>query len=363
MSAESMRKRLRETALGRLTLTILMLLYGLGVSIRNLLYDIGALPAKRLKARIICIGNLTTGGTGKTPAVLLAAITLRQHQIKTAILTRGYKSKPKKHEVQVLLNTKNVYWQETGDEPWMMHRALKGFEVPILVHADRYRAGEAALTYYDPEVLLLDDGFQHRRLKRDLDIVLINALDPFGGEKLLPSGNLREPLSALKRAGLVVITHADQIPKRLLKRIRETILRVHPEVRVLESVHRADFLFDLREDRRRRLAYLKNKTVACFSAIGDPGAFEALLQHTGARIVQCWRFADHHPFTREEIQSIENVRGGAPVVTTLKDFARLPPGWQDILSGDVLALSIKLEITKGKSIWEEAICNEPAAAS
>jgi len=206
-------------------------------------------------------------------------------------------------------------------------------------------------------VLLLDDGFQHRRLHRDLDVVLINALDPFGGGSLLPAGNLREPLKALRRAGLAVITHADQVTEQELSSIREQISGIQPGLEILESAHRPDFLFDLKDDKRRRLAYLKNKPIGCFSAIGDPKSFEDLLRRTGARLVQTWRFPDHHPFSRDELRSINNIRDGRPIVTTLKDFPRLPSGWQDILEGEVLALSVRLEITKGKKVWEDTICD------
>ncbi|MEE8424454.1 MAG: tetraacyldisaccharide 4'-kinase, partial [Elusimicrobiota bacterium] len=303
--------------------------------------------------------NLTTGGTGKTSAVLLAAQTLHKNEIKAAILTRGYKRLARGNEVQVLLNSQNVSWEETGDEPWVMHRALKGTEVPILIHPNRYRAGETALTYYNPQVLLMDDGFQHRRLRRDLDVVLLNALDPFGGGAMLPSGDLREPISELRRAGLAVLTHADLVPKERLEEIRGQISAVAPELEVLESVHRADFLLDLKGNRRRRLTHIKDQPIACFSAIGDPDSFEELLRRSGAKIVQAWRFPDHHPFTAEEMRSIDNIRNGIPVVTTLKDFPRLPKGWQEMLSGEVLALSVKLEITKGKQIWEQKILNVP----
>lgn len=365
MKLELIRKRLKANPTGKLVLNILTGFYSSGVRLRNLFYNWGIIPARKLPVRIICIGNLTTGGTGKTPAVLLAATTLRKNEIKTAILTRGYKRPHNGKDVQVLLKSKDMTWKDTGDEPWMMHRALKGLEVPILVHPNRYAAGEAALNYYGPQVLLLDDGFQHRRLHRDLDIVLINALDPFGGGRLLPHGNLREPISSLKRANLAVITHSDQVPKKEILRIRERIERTSLNLPILEAEHRADFLFDLKEEHRKRLSHIKEKKIACFSAIGDPLSFEDLLRRTGAEILQSWRFPDHHIFTEEEIRSIENIRDEACLVTTLKDFPRLPHNWKEILSGEVLALSIKLEITKGKKIWEEAICAgfpSPAAA-
>lgn len=350
-----LRERLRGSLAGRALLWAAMLFYGAAVRLRSGLYALRLLPSRRLRARTICVGNLTVGGTGKTSAVLLAAQTLHRRQVKTAILTRGYGRRGSR-EVQVLLNSRNVPWQETGDEPWLMHHALKGLEIPILISPDRYRAGLTAQTYYNPEVVLLDDGFSHRALRRDLDIVLLHARDPFGGGRLLPAGDLREPVTALRRAGLVVISHADQVPAEAVESIRERVARLRADLPVVEAAHRPDFVFDIKEDRRRRLTHLRNKAVACFSAIGDPQGFEELLERSGARLVQRWRYPDHHPFTLDELRTIEAVRGGAPVVTTFKDLPRLPRGWQEILAGEVLALAVRLEITKGKELWEEALC-------
>jgi len=361
MSLRSVRDSLRSRWWGRALLALLALLYGSGVRVRNALYTLRLLPVRRLSARTVCIGNISTGGTGKTTAVLLAAQTLHKRQVKAAILSRGYGRKRKTRRVQVLLNTQSVPWEETGDEPWMMHHAMKGLSIPILISPDRFQAGRTALTYYNPEVLILDDGFQHRKLGRDADIVLLNSQDPFGGGRLLPAGDLREPASALRRAKLVLLTHTDQVAPGRIEEIRRSVQAIQPHLPVLESVHRPDFLFDLKRDHRRRLNHLKNKPVACFSALGDPRPFEAHLRSIGARLVQTWRFPDHHPYTEAELRSIENVRQGIPVVTTMKDFPRLPPGWRDLLSGEVLALAIRMSITKGKLLWESTVCG-PALA-
>ncbi|OIO09988.1 MAG: tetraacyldisaccharide 4'-kinase [Elusimicrobia bacterium CG1_02_63_36] len=355
MSLNKTRERLRGGAWGRFLLACLSLAYEIGVRLRNALYGFGLLPTTRLGVRVVCIGNLTTGGTGKTPAVLLAAQTLHKLQVKTAILSRGYGRRGDGRDVQVLLNSQNVHWQDTGDEPWMMHRALNGTAIPILICSDRAKAGLEAMNYYDPETLLLDDGFQHRRLKRDLDIVLVNALDPFGGGKLLPAGDLREPISSLRRAGMAVITHSDQVPPERVSEIRDTMRAVNPQLKILEAVHRADFLLDLKSDRRRRLTYLKGKQIVCLSALGDPRPFEAHLEATGGHLTQRWRYRDHHPYTLDDLKSIESVRHGAALITTFKDMPRLPPGWQEILAGEVLALGIRMEITKGRSAWERAL--------
>ena len=240
----------------------------------------------------------------------------------------------------------------------MMHQSLRGSDIPILVCPDRVRAGETALRYYKPEVMILDDGFQHRRLARDLDIVLISAIDPFGGGRLLPYGDLREPLSVLKRAGMIIITHADQVEPSRVEKIRALVSAASPSAELLEAVHRPDFIFDLKRNERHRLSHIKGKAVASLCAIGNPKSFEALLEAVGARVVQTWRYPDHHPYTQDELRAIETLGRGMPVVTTFKDAPRFPKGWQELLSGEVLALAVRMEITTGKDAWEKALTGE-----
>ncbi|HAH07067.1 MAG TPA: tetraacyldisaccharide 4'-kinase [Elusimicrobia bacterium] len=349
------RARLKESALGRLFLRALSLLYGFGVALRNAGYSLRLLSSKRLPVRTVCIGNLTVGGTGKTTAVLMAAQALCERQIKTAILSRGYRRGKETGEVLALLDSSDPAWDEVGDEPWMMHRLLKGRDVPILVAADRYKAGLAAVKYYAPQVVLLDDGFQHRRLRRDADIVLVSAVDPFGGGSLLPFGNLREPLSALGRATLAVITHADRADAARLELIRAALSRACPGLAIAEAVHRPDCVLDLKSDARHAVSCLKGRSLTCLSGLGDPQSFEESLRRAGARLGQVWRFPDHHPYTLQDLRSIENLRGQDPIVTTLKDLPRLPAQWREVLSGEVLALAIKMEITSGLKDWETAL--------
>ncbi|MFA5139488.1 MAG: tetraacyldisaccharide 4'-kinase [Elusimicrobiota bacterium] len=358
MNLARARAQLLERTAGRWLLSLCAFVYGLGVALRNILYSLKLLPTRKLGSRTVCIGNLTVGGTGKTTAVLLAANTLRRKGVKAAILTRGYGRLRAKREVQVLVDKTTVSWKETGDEPWMMHQSLRGADIPILISPDRVKAGETALFYYKPRVLLLDDGFQHRRLRRDLDIVLISAIDPFGGGRLLPYGDLREPLSALKRAGMVIITHADQVEASRVEKIRAVVSAAAPSAELLEAVHRPDFIFDLKRNERHRLSHVKGKAIASLCGIGNPKSFEALLEAVEARVAQAWRYPDHHPYTLEEMRSIEELGKGMPVVTTFKDFPRFPQGWEDALPGDVLALAVRMEITSGKDVWEKALTGD-----
>ncbi|MBI4425597.1 MAG: tetraacyldisaccharide 4'-kinase [Elusimicrobia bacterium] len=350
------REALRGCLPGRAALGAVSLLYGLVVIVRRFLYAYGVLPSRRLPVRTICIGNLTAGGTGKTTAVLLAAQTLRRRDVAVAILSRGYRRPEPGKEVLALFKAQHPSWRQTGDEPWMLHHALKGLDVPILVSPDRVKAAETAVSFYQPQVLLLDDGFQHFRLGRDADILLINAADPWGGGSLIPLGELREPRWALRRASLVLLTHAERVDRAGLDALRAEILRIHPGVPLAEAVHRPCFLFDLTLETRLPLNHLRRREVTALSGIGDPASFTEQLARIGATVAQEWRFPDHHPYTLEELRSIETSRAGRPVLTTFKDFPRLPAGWQQALRGEVLALGIRMEITRGKQLWEAGLC-------
>ncbi|HVE13753.1 MAG TPA: tetraacyldisaccharide 4'-kinase, partial [Elusimicrobiota bacterium] len=252
--------------------------------------------------------------------------------------------------------------EEVGDEPWMMHHALKDVEVPIFVSPDRVRSGQAAIRHYHSQVLLLDDGFQHLRLRRDVDIVLLNALDPFGGGHLLPLGNLRESAHGLRRAHLAVITHADRVSEAELARLRETIAQLAPRLPVAEAAHRPDHLLDLKKEERHPLERLRGTEVVTVCGLGEPQAFEEGVRGLGAALAQRWRYPDHHPYDEAELRSIENVRRGMPLVTTFKDAARFPAGWRAILGGEVLALSVRMELTRGRELWEAALRGERVPA-
>lgn len=355
MSWNKRRTRLKKTLHGKALLGAASLAYGAGVLGRKLLYDLKVLTRRKLDAKVICVGNLTTGGTGKTPAVLLAAETLRRRGHDVSIISRGYGRTAPKKDVTVLLDGRRTDWRLCGDEPWMIHQSLQGLSVPVLVCPDRAKAGELAVEMYGSRVIILDDGFQHLKLHRDLDVVLVNARDPFGGRRLLPLGDLREPLSALRRAHMVVLTHADRVTAADLTRLRDEIEKIHPGVPVLESAHKADHILDVRTEKKLPLEALKGKAVVALSGLGDPLSFESQLEELSAVISQTWRYPDHHPYTEREMRSIEALRGGLPLVTTFKDYVRLPDRWREILKGEVLILGIKLEMLKGRNAWIDTL--------
>ena len=355
MKLEKRRARMLKSFWGRFFLGLLAAVYGAALLARDILYWLRVFKPKKVRAKVVCIGNLTAGGTGKTPATILAALTLRRRDQAVAILSRGYGRPEKSAEICVLHDETKMDWRRCGDEPWMMHQMLKGQGVPILVSPDRAGAAEQAVTFFNSQVVILDDGFQHRGLARDLDVVLVDALDPFGGRRLLPLGNLREPLRALRRAGLIMLTHVDLAPEAELAALREEIGRINPRAPLLEAVHRPDFLLDIKNERKYRFDHLKNRPAATLSGIAAPGQFEACLQSNGVLLSQRWRYPDHHRYTKKEIASVAHLVSDLPLVTTFKDLVRFPTDWRDLLPGEVYALGIKLDIVKGKNIWIDTL--------
>lgn len=350
----SRRAAMQRNVLGRAVLWAASLAYGVVVVVRRWLYERGILASRRLPAKVICIGNLTTGGTGKTPAVLLAAQTLSKRNHRVAILSRGYGKARKDDVVTTLLDDNAPPWTECGDEPWMMHQTLAGQNIPILICPDRAKAGNEAITYYHSRVIILDDGFQHLKLKRDLDVVLVNALDPFGGG-LLPLGSLREPLGALSRADIIMLTHADMVEDAALAELRERIGELNSRAPVLEAIHKADFLLDVKAEKRQKLSYIDGRKIVSLAGLADPAQFERQLADFGANLVHQWRYPDHHPYTLRELRSLEQAGRGMPVVTTFKDFIRFPQGWDRSLPGEVLVLAVKLEVVKGRNVWIDSL--------
>ncbi len=290
----------------------LALAYGAGLVLRNAF----APASKRAGVPVLCVGNLTVGGTGKTPAVAWVVETLTRAGRKPAVLMRGY----------------------GADEDRLLERLLPG--VPVVVDADRV-AGAAKAVAGGAKVLVMDDGFQHRRLHRDLDLVLLDATDPFGGGHLLPWGRLREPREALARAGAVLITRADQAAPEALSVLRSEIARLAPKALVAEAAHApvdAEGLQGLR--------------VFAVCGIGNPGAFRKTLEDSGATVTGMRAFPDHHAYSPQDVETVNAAASGLPVVTTQKDWVKLEAipaaaGWK--------VLKIRLEMRVGRQALEEKV--------
>ncbi len=314
-------------------------IFQVAVKIRRWLYNFRILRDKTLGVQVIAIGNLTVGGTGKTPVVEKFARELQNAGRKVAILSRGYRSRPAPLH-QKLLNKILLREDQTpprvvsdgksllldsemaGDEPYMLASNLK--DVVVLVDKDRVKSGRYAIEKFGCDTLLLDDGFQYWDLRgRRHDVVLIDRQQPFGNEHLLPRGTLREPPSHLARAHTIFITKSDGNTGEL----RERIAKLNSTAAVIECVHQPLYFEDVFTGERKGLDLLAGKRVASLSGIAQPESFEHSLVKLGGELVYSKRFADHHRFTQQEILNAINrakKRQADVIVTTQKDAVRFP---------------------------------------
>jgi len=294
------------TACCRVLLRGVSLLYAPVIAIRNRLYDKGLLKSRTAAVPVVCIGNITAGGTGKTPLVIWLCSCLQQKNLHPAILTRGYKTKP----------------GEMTDEPALLAKACGG--VPVIVDSDRVRGAQKAVTGQSTQILVLDDGFQHRRLARDLDIIAIDATCPFGYGKVLPAGLLRENPRALKRASAAIITRSDQVDVDSLRDIELQIHKYAPNLPIAKTVHRHTHAVTF-QNRRIALDELKDKPAFAFCGIGNPHAFFSSVKRTGFQIVGTETFDDHHAYTPEDMTRIYETadkRGAEVILCTQKDWVK-----------------------------------------
>lgn len=318
-------------------------LYELIVRLRVAAYETEYLKQRRLGATVISVGNLTLGGAGKTPMVDFIARYLKDEGHSVAVLTRGYARKSTGRRVlndPTGASTVAPSYMEFGDEPVMLARSLS--DIPIIVDKDRYKAGLWVESELGAEVLVLDDGYQHLALARDLNILLIDATDPLGDFGMPPFGRLREPLYGIKRADAIIVTRADrpfdqgQIQAIIKYYCGDRVPVMYVYSTIFRMRHLAtDELYDSRE------LYGWNVAVAC--GIGNPQAFADDILQIGINIVSEHFFADHHPFSQEDLNRITRAAldaGAAAIVTTEKDAVRL----EGLVSGEVPIYAAQLEI-------------------
>jgi len=305
-----------------------------------------------LPAKVISAGNLTLGGTGKTPAAIAIAEEAKKRGLKPCILTRGYKGKVKgpcfvEGKGQRTKGKDIVcFGVDAGDEPALMAERLK--DVPIVKCADRYKGGMFALnsqllTLNSQLVFILDDGFQHWALHRDVDIVLVDAGNPFGNEKLFPEGSLREPLESLRRAGIIVITKADMVSGESLSKLVQKIKRYNQEAPVYTASHKAAAIVNVSGE-PMGLEILKSKNVHAFAGIANPEYFKDTLISNGASIAEFKSFRDHYIYKQRDIDKIKSAAAGLDIITTEKDLVKLK-GLR--LPDNIFALRVDFSIEEG----------------
>lgn len=312
-------------------------IYSKFIASRNRRFDDGSEGNIPLGARTISIGNITTGGTGKTPLVIKAASLLAGRGKRVCVLTRGYGRKNEKEQILVSDSRKVLVNSDIGgDEPVEMARSLIGKAV-VIADADRVSAAQWAKDKFGINTFVLDDGFQHRKAARDVDIVCIDALDPFGGEKLLPSGRLREPLENLRRASAIMITRSEGLDA---VRIAELSARIESyahgapifisEMRMSKMTPLSDLIHDITGDNDRASTFdataLSNSKGFAFCALGNPEAFFGMLKRDHFELAGEKAFRDHHRFSSRDIISLEREAkstGAKFLMTTAKDAVKL----------------------------------------
>jgi tetraacyldisaccharide 4'-kinase len=352
----------------RAILFVLSKAFELIIKLRGFLYNVRILRDSTLGVQVIAIGNLTVGGTGKTPVVEKFAQALRDQGRTVAVLSRGYRSKGQPFHVwlinkillrddttppRVVSDGKSLLLDSemAGDEPYMLASNLK--DVVVLVDKDRVKSGRYAIEKFGCDTLLLDDGFQYWKLRgRRQDIVLVDRQQPFGNERLLPRGTLREPPSHISRASTIFITKSDGDAADLRKRLGE----LNPAASIIECIHHPLYLEDVFTGQRIGLEFLKGRKVASLSGIAQPESFEQSLVQLGADLVYARKFADHHRFTQLEVIKVINrskKKAAEAIITTQKDAVRFPK--IDRRDLPIYFMRVEIKILRGADGFEDCV--------
>lgn len=321
----------------RAALRLASIPYAWVVAVRNRRFDLEKSEIHRASVPVISVGNLTTGGTGKTPIVCHLAKLLRRSGLRVAIVSRGYGRGE----------------SDENDEAAELHARLP--DVPHVQNPDRFAAAEIATEELECEIILMDDGFQHRRLHRDLDLVVIDMTCPFGFDALLPRGLLREPISSLRRADAVILSRCDQASEDQLEHVASIVRQHHQNVPIIRSNHRAQSLLQY-PDRVSPMEEIKGERVATLCAIGNPAAFVETVERCGAIVADGKSLPDHDPYAPETVRGLIDWLRGLDVhrvVCTHKDLVKLRT---DQLAGLPLsAILIELDVVDADTLEKVAL--------
>src|SRR6266705_1127159 len=361
----------KRAALVRALLFAFSKIFQVAIKTRRFLYHVRLLRDSTLVVQVIAIGNLTVGGTGKTPVVEKFARELQNQGRTVAILSRGYRSKPPPltrrmwnklllrddtTPPRVVSDGKSLLLdsETAGDEPYMLASNLK--DVIVLVDKDRVKSGRYAIEKFGCDTLLLDDGFQYWKLRgRRMDVVLVDYQQPFGNEHLLPRGTLREPPSHLARANTIFITKSDGNTSELRRRIAQ----FNADAGIIECVHHPLYFEDVFTGERHGLELLQGRTIASLSGIAQPESFEQSLVKLGGELVYSKRFADHHRFSQQEVLNVINrskKRQAQSIITTQKDAVRFPK--LDRRDLPIYFMRVEIKILSGAKDFHDCVQQE-----
>jgi tetraacyldisaccharide 4'-kinase len=331
------RRRGVVDALARGALRALEIPYSAAVRWRNRRYDTGRAAVTRVDATVISVGNLTLGGTGKTPMVEWLARWFVEREVRVGLVSRGYGAKAGR----------------PNDEALELARKLPN--VPHVQDADRVRGARRAIDQFGCQLLILDDAFQHRRIGRDLDIVLVDALEPDGFGHVFPRGTLREPLAGWARADVIVLTRAESVDAARRAAIRQLVERHAAAAAWVEAMH-APVCLESSAGNQQPLGSLSGKRIAAFCAIGNPAGFRHALAGCGYQVIATREFADHHPYPPADLESLARWAEEldvAALVCTQKDFVKIADRWPGAIP--LVALSSRLKMLVGEHDLEAAL--------
>ena len=343
-------------------LKVFSFLFGIVVAIRYVLYHTGVLRRYPLGIQVISVGNVTAGGTGKTPVTEIFARTLAAEGRKVAILSRGYRRKEAPWWQRVFTQVvdpplvvsdgKRVLLDSAtgGDEPYMLASNLPG--VAVVVDRNRVKAGRYAVQRFGCNTLILDDGFQYQKLKHSIEVVLVDSSNPFGNGNLLPRGILREPIRNIRRADIIFLTKC----RGDVSAVKEEIRRYNSKAEIVECNHTPKVLKDVWSREEHPLDWLSGKTVCTLSGIASPKGFENSLRHLGSKVVWCERYADHHRYEPSEVLYALNRTadmGADALITTEKDAVRFPR--LETTPVKCLYLRVAIEILAGGESFTQLI--------
>ena len=335
-------------------LLFLSVIYCGVMRVRARLYEKGVLPSKTLPCRVVSIGNIIAGGTGKTPMTILVSQRIRDLGYRVVVISRGYRGRME--DIGGIVSDGETIFkgpEDAGDEPYLMARILKG--IPVVVGRRRYEAGMLAVKRFKPDVVVLDDAFQHLRLKRDLNLVLLDSRSPFANGDLLPRGLLREPVSALRRAHAVIFTRSNQavMPSILdaLPARRPVFYTVHTPV--IRKTRKGDgtFLTDATD-----INSLKGKKIVAFAGLADNDQFFDSLEQAGCMLEHKFSLADHHRYGGKDLDRIAATakeKGADVIVTTFKDFVKIEnySHWPVAL----VAVDVNIKLSKDEDIFRNTL--------
>ncbi|MCI0334781.1 MAG: tetraacyldisaccharide 4'-kinase [Planctomycetes bacterium] len=337
LSLVSGRRRGVWPTLQRCGLSLASVPYGCGARLRNWLFDRGLKKTFRAAVPVVSVGNLTLGGTGKTPCVEYIARFYRDRKLRVAVLSRGYGAGAGRN-----------------DEALVLEENLP--DVPHLQGSDRALLARTAVRELGADILVLDDGFQHRRLERDLDVVLIDATNPWGFGRLFPRGLLREPVAGLRRAAAVLLTRCDLVEPEVLRQIRQRLERIEHGKPIALAKHRPAAWINAQGESRRPQS-LTQLPVAGFCGIGNPEAFRQTLIGLGVQLVD-WRvFPDHYEYTHCDIENLRSWANALPadaaLATTQKDLVKIR--LDRLGERELWALRIELEVFEGEEAFHDLL--------